>query len=136
MAGLFGTKYEEYKTGFNSFNYWRYRDKGKEKTLAETEEYIKELDKKIEGYIKNNPNRPEWIKENLRFHQTTTEMTKEEILLLIGGPLNNIPTSEYGSNEKWVYRIYTGGWVCSEVQFYFKDNIVIKIFGFQTGNVL
>lgn len=135
MGGVFAPRYEEHKTGPGSFNYWRYKDRGIERTISETEEFIKELNKKIEKYIQNNPQRPEWIKQNLLAGQTTIEMTKEEILLLLDKPLNKTPTSEYGADEVWVYHMYDIGWH-SEDKFYFKDNVVIKILGFQTGNVL
>jgi len=135
MGGLFTSGYEEHKTGPGSFNYWRYKDKGIEKTISETEGFIKGLDKKIEKYIQNNPQRPEWIKQNLLAGQTTIEMTKEEILLLLDEPLNKTPTSEYEADEVWVYRMYDVGWH-SEDKFYFRNNLVIKILSYQTGNVL
>jgi len=134
MGGLFGPKFEEEETGPFAVIYWRDKDKGiRFKSTAEVEEFSKQLDRKIEDYVMINPQRPGWIKQNLLAGHTTIEMTKEEILLLLEEPAKKIPVSEYGADEKWIYVIYHP---YGEDHLYFKGDTVIKILGFQTGNVL
>lgn len=60
-------------------------------------------------------------------------MTKEQVLLLLEEPVKIEPVSDYGADEKWVYITYRP---YGEDHLYFKGDTVIKILGFQTGNVL
>jgi len=54
-------------------------------------------------------------------------------LLLLGEPTKKVSVSELGADEKWVYILYQP---YGETHLYFKDDTIIKILGFQTGNVL
>ena len=60
-------------------------------------------------------------------------MIKEQVLLLLDEPAKKVIVSEYGADEKWVYITYHP---YAEDHLYFKGNTIIKILGFQTGNVL
>lgn len=134
MAGLFGPKFEEYGMGPNAVTYWRDKDKRSIKSQAEVEEFMKQLDRKIDEYIAKNLHLSDEIKEELKvFHTVHIGMTKEQVLLLIDEPAKKIAISEYGADEKWIYIIYHS---YGEDHLYFKGDTVIKILGFQTGNVL
>lgn len=133
MSGLFGPNFEEQETGPFAVTYWRDKDKRRIKSQSEVKEFMEQLDKKIEDYVMINPQRPDWIKQNLLAGQTTIEMTKEEILLLLEEPAKKEPISDYGADEKWIYIQYHP---YAEDHLYFKGDTVIKILGFQTGNVL
>lgn len=133
IGGFFGPKFKEQKTGPFAVTYWRDKGKNYDRSSAEIEEFIQQFDKKVANYISKNPQRPEWIRENLLAGETTIGMTKEEILLLLGEPAKKKPVSDYGADEKLVYITYRP---YGEDHLYFKGDTVIKILGFQTGNVL
>lgn len=134
MGGLFGPTFKEYKTGPEAVNYWRNKDKKRQKTSEEVKEYMRQLDKKIDEYIGTNPHLSDEIREGLKiFTAVYKGMNKEQVLLLLDEPAKKGSVSEYGADEKWVYIIYRP---YAEDHLYFKDDTVIKILGFQTGNVL
>lgn len=77
---------------------------------------------------------PDKIKEQLKvFHSVHKGMNKEQVLLLLGEPAKKEFVSEYGADERWVYILYHP---YAENHLYFQGDTVIKILGFQTGNVL
>lgn len=134
MGGLFGPKFKDYKTGPNAVNYWSNKEKTRQKLSSEAREFTAQLDREIDEYIKNNPQLSDDIKEQLKvFHTVHKGMIKEQVLLLLGEPPKKEFVSEYGADEKWVYITYHP---YAEDHLYFQGDIVIKILGFQTGNVL
>lgn len=134
MGGMFGPNFKEYQAAPDAVVYWRDKDKRRVKSQSEVKEFINQLDRKIEGYIRTHPELSEFIKHKLQVFQTVHKgMTKEQVLLLLDEPAKKEVTSEYGADEKWIYITYHP---YAEDHLYFKDGIVIKIFGFQTGNVL
>jgi len=134
MAGLFGPKFKEKDAAPDAVVYWRDKDKRGIKSQAEVKEFMEQLDKKIDEYIAKNPQLSNEIKEWLNVFQTIhIGMTKEQVLLLLDEPAKKEPISDYGADEKWIYVIYHP---YGEDHLYFKGDTVIKILGFQTGNVL
>jgi len=134
MSGLLGPNFKDYKMGPNAVNYWGNKEKKRQKLSAEAKEFTVQLDKKIDEYIKHNPQLSDEIKEQLKiFHSVHLGMNKEQVLLLLEEPPKKVPVSEYGADEKWIYITYHP---YAEDHLYFKGDIVIKILGFQTGNVL
>jgi hypothetical protein len=134
MGGLFGPKFKEKETGPGAVTYWEDKDKSRQRSSTEKKEFMKQLDTKIDKYIAQNPQLSEEIKEQLKvFHTVYIGMTKEQVLLLLDEPAKKETVSDYGADEKWVYITYHP---YAEDHLYFKDDTVIKILGFQTGNVL
>ena len=134
MGGLFGTKFKEQKTGPSAVTYWRDKGKNYDRSSAEIEEFMRQLDKRIDEYITKNLQLSEEIEEKLKiFHSVYVGMNKEQVLLLLDEPAKKESVSEYGADEKWVYITYRP---YAEDHLYFKGDTVIKILGFQTGNVL
>lgn len=134
VMGLLGPKFKEQKMGPSAVTYWRDKGKNYDRSSAEIEEFMRQLDKKIDKYIAKNPQLSDKIKEELKiFHTVYIGATKEQVLLLLDEPAKKTPISEYGADEKWVYITYRP---YAEDHLYFKGDTVIKIMGFQTGNVL
>ena len=134
ISGLLAPKFKEFQTGPSAVSYWRDKDKKRMKSQAEVEEFMIGLDRKINEYINQNPQLSEKIKEELKvFHTVHVGMIKEQVLLLVEEPSKREFASEYGADEKWIYITYHP---YAEDHLYFKGDIVIKILGFQTGNVL
>lgn len=135
MGGLFGPRFVEKKAGPSAVTYWADKNKKKQFTSSkEIEHFLYELNERIDVYIRRNPHLSEEIKEQLKvFHTVCIGMTKEQVLLLLGEPAKKKPAFEHGADEKWVYITYHP---YGEDHLYFKGDTVIKIFGFQTGNVL
>jgi hypothetical protein len=134
MGGLFGPKFKEQRMGPSAVTYWEDKDKSHQRSPAEKREFSQQLDRRIDEYISRNPQLSEEIKEELKvFHTVYIGMTKEQVLLLLDEPTKKEPVSEYGADEKWVYITYRP---YGEDHLYFKGDTVIKILGFQTGNVL
>lgn len=134
MVGLFGPKLKEKKTGPLAVTYWEDKDKSRQRSSVEKKEFMKQIDERIDEYIEKNPQLLDKVKEGLKVFQMVIKgMTKEQVLLLLDEPAKKVPVSEYGADEKWVYVTYRP---YAEDHLYFKGDTVIKIFGFQTGNVL
>lgn len=134
MGALFGPKFKDYETSWSAVVYWRDKDKDRQKTSAEVSEFVSQIDKKIDEYLSKNSHLSEKIKEELKiFRAVHKGMNKEQVLLLLGEPPKKEPVSEYGADEKWIYITYHP---YAENHLYFKGDVVIKILGFQTGNVL
>ncbi len=134
MGCLFTREFIKGESGPDAVVYWRVKDKHRQKTSAEVEEYMKQLDKKVEEYMLKNPGLSDETKKWLKvFNTVHIGMTKEQVLLLLEDPARKEPVSEHGANEKWVY---IGYHPYGEDHLYFKGDTLIKIFEYQTGNVL
>mgnify|MGYP001567331363 CR=1 FL=1 len=128
------TKFKDKEAAPDAVVYWRDKDKNRQRSSAEVREFMQQLDKKVDEYIVKNPQLSNEIKEWLKVFQTVhIGMTKEQVLLLLEEPAKKESVSDYGADEKWVYIQYHP---YAEDHLYFKGDIVIKILGFQTGNVL
>lgn len=103
------------------------------------DEYVTDLQVKVEKYILEHPELSEEAKKNLRELKVSAGSNKAEVELLLGEPLkvNAAKNNAYGATELWIYKISKIDittifiipvfWTHQGYYLYFKDNALAGI---------